>query len=115
LAATSCSDDSDLEFDPDGEIIDNDDEFDPPPFSYDVDDPCIDVNVVFPYVHQCKSVVTHHAILNDHAFETVKKDRTRFRAICSRANQGCNWQFFASASKKYIACKVNRHFVLVFT
>jgi hypothetical protein len=115
LAATSCSDDSDLDFDPDGEIIDNDDEFDPPPFSYDVDDPCIDVNVVFPDVDQCKSAVTHHAILNDHAFETVKKDRTRFRAICSRANQGCNWQFFASTSKKYIGCKVNRHFVLVFT
>jgi hypothetical protein len=115
LAATSCSDDSDLEFDPDGEIIDNDDEFDPPPFSYDVDDPCIDANVVFPYVDQCKSAVTHHAILNDHAFETVKKDRTRFRAICSRANQGCNWQFFASTSKKYIGCKVNQHFVVVFT
>jgi hypothetical protein len=73
LAATSCSDDSDLEFDPDGAIIDTDDEFDPPPFSYDVDYPCIDVNVVFPDVDQCKSAVTHHAILNDHAFEIVKK------------------------------------------
>lgn len=47
LAASSCSDESDPEFDPDGEIVD---EFDPPPFSYDVDDPCIDVNVVFPDV-----------------------------------------------------------------
>jgi hypothetical protein len=75
LAATSCSDDSDTEFDPDGEIIDNDDEFDPPPFSYDVDDPCIDVNVVFPDVDQCKLAVTHHAILHDHAFETMKRIR----------------------------------------
>jgi hypothetical protein len=91
LAATSCSDDSDIEFDPDGEIIDNDDEFDPPPFSYDVDDPCIDVNVVFPDVDQCKLAVTHNAILHDHAFETVKKDKTRFRAICLRADQGCNF------------------------
>jgi hypothetical protein len=73
LVATSSFDDSDLEIDPDGEIIDNNDEFDPSPFSYDVDDPCINVNVVFPDVDQCKSVVTHHAILNNHAFETAKK------------------------------------------
>ncbi|KAG2607121.1 hypothetical protein PVAP13_4NG199422, partial [Panicum virgatum] len=50
LAASSDSDDgcSDPEFDPNGEVVDNDDEYDPPPFSYDVDYPIIDVNVVFP-------------------------------------------------------------------
>ena len=70
LAAASDSNDegSDPEFDPDGEIVDQDDEFDPPPFSYDVDAPCIDVDVLFPDVDQCKSAVTHRAILNDHAF-----------------------------------------------
>ena len=47
LAATS---DSDTEFDPDEEIVDMEDEYDLPDFSYDVDDPCIDVNVVFPDV-----------------------------------------------------------------
>jgi hypothetical protein len=73
LAESSDSNDcSDPEFDPDAEIVDDDDEFDPPPFSYDVDDPCIDVNVVFPDVDQCKSVVAHHAILNDHA---IQRDR----------------------------------------
>ena len=48
LAASSDSDDdcSDTEFDPDGEIVDMEDEYDLPDFSYDVDDPCIDVNVV---------------------------------------------------------------------
>ena len=91
MAASSDSDDdwsgdSDTEFAPDCEIVDEEDEYDLPTFSYDVDDPCIDVNVVFPDVDQCKSAVTHHAILNDHAFEIVKKDKSRFRAICKRAN-----------------------------
>ncbi|KAG2568144.1 hypothetical protein PVAP13_7NG325448 [Panicum virgatum] len=41
LAASSDSDDdcSDIEFDPDGEIVDMEDEYDLPDFSYDVDDP----------------------------------------------------------------------------
>jgi len=110
LATSSDSGDncSDPEFDPDSEIVDDDDddEFDPPPFSYDADDPCIDVDVAFPDVDQCKSAVTHHAILNDHAFEIVKKDKCRFRAICKRADKGCQWKFFASTSKKYLGCKV---------
>ena len=91
LAASSdsCDDCSDPDFNPDEPVVDDDDEYDPPPFSYDIDNLCIDVNVVFPDVDQCKSVVTHHAILNDHAFEIVKKDKSRFRAICKRANQGC--------------------------
>jgi hypothetical protein len=33
------------------------------PLSYDVDDPYIDVDVVFPNMDQCKSVVIHHANL----------------------------------------------------
>ena len=88
LAASSDSDDdcSDIEFDPNVEVVDNDDEYDPPSFSYDVADPNIDVNVVFQDVDQCKSAVTHHAILHDHAFEIVKKDKSRFRAKCKRAN-----------------------------
>jgi len=61
---------------------------------------------VFPDVDQCKSAVTHHAILNDHAFQIVKKDKTRFRAICKRAKEGCKWEFYASTSPKYIGCKV---------
>jgi hypothetical protein len=102
LAASSDSDDdcSDPEFDPDGEVIDDDDEeYDPPPFSYDVD-------VVFPDTDQCKSAVTHHAILNDHAYETMKKDKTRFRAKCKRANEDFKWKFYACTSLKYIGCKV---------
>jgi hypothetical protein len=49
---------------------------------------------VFPDVDQCKSAVTHHAILHDHAFQIVEKDKVRFRAICKKADQGCNWKFF---------------------
>jgi hypothetical protein len=109
LAASSDSetDCSDPEFDPDDEIVDDIDDDDVPIFSYDAHEPCIDVGVVFPDVDQCKSAVTHHAILNDHAFETIKKDKDRFRGICKRAEQGCKWIFFASTSKKYIGCKVN--------
>jgi hypothetical protein len=88
------SGDSDTKFDPDGEIVYEEDEYDLPMFSYDADDPCIDVNVVFPDVDRCKLAVTYHTILHDHAFNIVKKDKTRFRAICKRADQGCKWTFF---------------------
>jgi hypothetical protein len=44
-------------------------------FAYHVHDACIDVDVVFPDWDQCKFAVTHHTILNDHAFETIKKDK----------------------------------------
>ena len=78
MASSSDSDDdwsgdSDTEFDPNGEIVDEVDEYDLPMFSYDADDPCIDVNVVFLDVDQCKLAVTHHAILHDHAFNIIKK------------------------------------------
>ena len=76
---------SDIEFNPDAEIVDEKDQYDLPMFPYDVDDPCIDVNVVFPDTDQCKLAVTHHAVLHDHAFDIMKKDTTRFRAKCKRA------------------------------
>lgn len=115
LAASSDSDcydsecsDSDNSYEPDDEIIDDDDDCDDiHDFSYDVDDPCIDVDVLFHNVDECKSAVTHHAILNDYAFQTVKKSKDRFRAKCRRAEEGCKWTFFASTSKsKYDGCKV---------
>jgi hypothetical protein len=76
LASSSDSDcdsvcsDSDFEYNPDAEIVDEDDIA---TFVYDADDPCIDVGVMFSNVDQCKSAVTHHAILNDYGFETIKK------------------------------------------
>jgi hypothetical protein len=108
LAASSDSDCSDPEYEPDVEIFDEDDDDDISVFSYDVDDPCVDIGVVFPDVKQCKSALTQHAILNDYAFRTVKKDNKRFRAKCLRADKGCEWTFFAStSSKKYLGCKVH--------
>jgi hypothetical protein len=108
LAAPSDSDSdhSDLEYDPDAEIHDVDDVDGVPTFSYDVDDPCIDVGVVFPDVDQCQVAVHHWCILNDHAYHTIKKDKERFRANCLRASEGCKWLFFASISKE-LGCKVN--------
>jgi len=114
LAASSesdCSDsdcyDSDCsEYEPGNETIDGDEDDDIPAFSYDVDDPCIDEDVVFPDVDQCKSAVTHHAILHNYAFKTIKKDKTRFRAVCKRAAKGCKWLFYATTSKKELGCKV---------
>jgi len=105
LAASSDSNFSDLEL-PDDEIVEEDDEDDIPVFSFDVDAPCVDIGVVFPDVNQCKSALTQHAILNDYAFRTVKKDKKRFRAKCLRAHKGCKWIFFASTSKKSPGCKV---------
>uniref|UniRef100_A0A0A9FIC4 MULE transposase domain-containing protein n=1 Tax=Arundo donax TaxID=35708 RepID=A0A0A9FIC4_ARUDO len=109
LAASSDSECSDPEYDPDVdvEIVDEDEDGDIAVFAYDVDDPCIDKDVVFPDVKQCKSAVTHHSILNDYTFQTIKKDTTRFRAQCKKANKDCKWRFFASTSKKYIGCKLN--------
>jgi len=78
MAASSESDFSDTEYEPDVEIFDEDEEDDISVFSYDVDDPCVDIGVVFPDVKQCKSALTQHAILNDYAFRTVKKDHERF-------------------------------------
>ena len=104
LAASS---NSDTDYDPDDEIVDHDEEI--PTFSYDVEDPCIDVGVVFPDVQQCKEAVTQHTILNDHGFRPVRTDKDRFRAVCLRADKGCQWKFFASTSKnKYIGCKVKK-------
>ncbi|WVZ73795.1 hypothetical protein U9M48_022066 [Paspalum notatum var. saurae] len=98
VVASSDSDGSNSEYEPDEEIIDEDDEDVLSVFSYDVDHPCVDVGVVFPDVKQCKLALTHHAILNDYAFRT-----------CLRASQGCNWIFFASTSKKSVGCKVKQN------
>jgi hypothetical protein len=65
LAASSDSD-FDSEYDLDVDIVDEEEE-DIPAFSYNVDDPCIEVGVVFPDVKQCKEVVTQHAIIHNHA------------------------------------------------
>jgi hypothetical protein len=48
----AASSDSGHEYDPNDEILDDDDEI--IPFSYDVDDPCIDVGRVFTDVKQCE-------------------------------------------------------------
>jgi hypothetical protein len=113
LAASSNSD-IDSEYDPDVEIVDEDDE-DIPPFSYDVDDPCIEVGVVFPDVKQCKEAVTQHAIIHDHAFKATRTDHNKFRAVCKRADKGCKWRFYATTSKnKYIGCKVKYIYTCIF-
>ncbi|KAK3158826.1 hypothetical protein QOZ80_2AG0142080 [Eleusine coracana subsp. coracana] len=96
LAASCASECSDVDcfgsdYEPDAEILDDEEEDYVPPFAYDVENPCIDVGVIFPDVDQCKSAVIHHGILNDYAFETVKKSQSRFRAKCKRAEKGCKW------------------------
>ena len=98
MAASSDSDDdwsgdSDTEFDPNGDIVDEVDEYDLPMFSYDADDLCIDVNMVFPDVDQCKSAVTHHAILRDHAFHIVKKTRKDLRPYARELNNVASGPF----------------------
>jgi hypothetical protein len=102
----AASSDSDIEYDLDDQILDDDDD-EIIPFSYDVDDSCIDVGRVFIDVKQCKEAVIQHAILNDHAIRPIKIDKDGFRAVCLRAHKGCKWKFFASTSKrKYSSCKV---------
>jgi hypothetical protein len=75
LNAFSDSDCSNPEYEPDYEIVDEDDND--------------DIGYVFPDVNQCKSALTQHAILNDYGFRIVKKDNEVFRAKCLRAEKGC--------------------------
>ncbi|TVU46529.1 hypothetical protein EJB05_06070 [Eragrostis curvula] len=108
LAASSDSDCSDADYDSDAEILDDEEDDYVPPLAYDAENPCVDVGVIFPDVDQCKSALTHHGILNDYGFGTVKKSKSRFRAKCKRAEEGCKWEFFASTSKKkYISVYVD--------
>jgi hypothetical protein len=115
LVASSDSSFSDPEYELDDEIVEENDEDDISVFSFDVDDPCVDIGVVFPDMNQCKSALTQHAILNDYAFCTVKKDNKQFRAKCLRANRGCKWIFFASTNKKSPRCKVLICKVLIYS
>jgi hypothetical protein len=94
LAASSDSDCSNPEYEPNVEIVGEDDEYDISVFSYDVDHPCVDIGLVFLDVKQCKSTLTQHAILNDYAFCIVKKDKKCFWAKCLGADKGCKWTFF---------------------
>ena len=80
-------------------------------FSYDADDSCINVNVVFPDVDQCKLAVTHHAILHDHAFNIIKKTQQDLGPYAREIIKVVSGLFFASTSKKYAGCKVLTHFV----
>jgi hypothetical protein len=70
------------------------------PFSYDVDDPCIEEGVVFPDVKQCKEAVTQHTIIYDHTFRPTRTDHNKFRALCKRAYKDCKWRFYATTSKQ---------------
>jgi hypothetical protein len=105
--AASSDDDSDSEFDPNYEIVDEDDVDDVHVFSYDQDDLEIKVGVVFSDTKECKSAVLHHVVLHDHVFHTIKINRSRFTARCMKADEGCPWWFHASTGKGYIRCKVN--------
>jgi hypothetical protein len=105
----SSDDDSDPEFDPNYEIVDEDDAH---VFSYDQDDPKIKVSVVFSDTKECKSAVLHYAVLHDHTFHTIKMDTSRFTARCIKADEGCPWRFHASTGKGYIGCKVNSNLFL---
>jgi hypothetical protein len=59
-------------------------------FSYDQDDPEIKMGVVFSDTKEYKSAVLHHTVLHDHAFNTIKMDRSRFTARCMKADEGCS-------------------------
>jgi hypothetical protein len=97
----AASSDSDLEYNPDDEILDDDDD-EIIPFSYDIDDPCIDVGRVFTDVKRCKEAVIQHAILNDHAIRLIKTDKDRFIAVCLRVDKGCKWKFFLLQARENI-------------
>ncbi|XP_040381808.1 uncharacterized protein LOC121054912 [Oryza brachyantha] len=58
-------------------------------------------------VDQCKTAVTHHAILGGYLIRTVSKNQNWFRAHCRlRKETNCKWTSYASTSKKYVGCKV---------
>jgi hypothetical protein len=104
----------DSEYDPDVEVVDEDNDG-IPPFSYDVYDPCIEVGVVFLDVKQCKKAITQHAIIHDHAFRPIRSYHNKFRVVCKRAYKGCKWRIYATTSKnKYIWCKVKYVYTYIY-
>ncbi|KAK3144939.1 hypothetical protein QOZ80_4AG0320050 [Eleusine coracana subsp. coracana] len=105
IAASSDSE-SDDETIIDKEVLDYEGHASNTVYHHDPDIPCIDEGVIFSDVDSCKAAVTHHAILNDFAFKTEKKDSERFRAYCYHKDSSCQWKFHASISKKYSGCKV---------
>jgi hypothetical protein len=70
----TVSSDSNPEYDPDDKIM-NDDDDEITTFPFDVDDPYIDVGIVFTDVKQYKELVIQHAILNAHVIRFIKTDK----------------------------------------
>jgi hypothetical protein len=103
LTALSDSDidSSDLEYDPDDEILAEDDK----KFIHShmmLMIHALMLIVFFSDVKQCKEAIIQHAILNDHAIRPIKTDKDRFRAVCSRADKGCLWNFLLQPSRRNI-------------
>jgi hypothetical protein len=73
--------------------------------SYDVDEPYVHEGVIYPNMNAVKYALTRHAIVTDYAFQTMKKDKSRFRAKCKKEDKGCKWTLFASTSKRFYGCK----------
>jgi hypothetical protein len=93
--------DSEPEYDPEDEILDDDGDV-ITPFSYDVDDPCINVGTMFIDVKQCKKAVIQRAILNDHVIRSIKIDKDRFRAVCLRADRAASGNFLLLLARENI-------------
>jgi hypothetical protein len=88
------------------EVISVDDDKDVEPmFCYDVDEPYVHEGVIYPNMNAVKYALTRHAIVTDYAFQTMKKDKSRFRAKCKKEDKGCKWTLFASTSKRFYGCK----------
>nr|CAD1844631.1 unnamed protein product [Ananas comosus var. bracteatus] len=63
-------------------------------FSYDVNNPIMEVGAKYPNVSSFRDALTHFALLNEFEYNLKKSDLLRVTATCAKSN--CKWRIHAS-------------------
>nr|CAD1818535.1 unnamed protein product [Ananas comosus var. bracteatus] len=63
-------------------------------FSYDVNNPIMEVGAKYPNVGSFRDALTHFALLNEFEYNLQKSDLLRVTATCAKSN--CKWRIHAS-------------------
>ena len=66
-------------------------------YSYDKDDPKMDVGAQYPHVIAFRRALSHYAITHDFEFDLGKSEPTRVTATC--ASRDCNWRIHAAVTE----------------
>ncbi|KAK3153585.1 hypothetical protein QOZ80_2BG0177830 [Eleusine coracana subsp. coracana] len=80
-----------------------------PVVAYDKDDPPMSVGSIYENMEVFKLAIAQHAIKREFEFNIEKSDPGRFRAYCSRKNEGCRWRIHASKMKDNVTIEVKKN------